>query len=136
MRARQKRWKLKEAVAAFLAEHGEHWDTPEKAHGACAIASYDFRDFLTGRGLDSEVWDITIGEQHDSYICPMYPKVLGPDAYDGHCVVFVKGVSVLGTVVDWTARQYNPDAPYPLVFTPRFGGDRRRYWLWRKRRES
>ena len=33
--------------------------------------------------------------------------------FEGHCVNYVEGV-----VIDWTARQYNGKAPFPLIYTP------------------
>jgi hypothetical protein len=123
---------LEKAVRAFLAQHRRVWNTQKRAYGSCQIASHEFHGFLRGKGLRPTIWHITVDKQHDSYICPeWYPDEVPPHGYNGHTVVYAGGV-----VVDWTARQYNPKAPYPLVFQPRFGGDRRAYDRWLRRRES
>jgi hypothetical protein len=110
---------LYEAIKAFQQENRKRWNSPKAAKGNCSDASYIFHDFLTKRGFESEVWEIVLDDDHDRYICPhWYPN----KDFEGHAVVYVGGV-----VVDWTAKQYDPKAPCPLVFVPRYGGDRKKY---------
>ena len=111
--------RLRKLIHEFKVAHKEEWTLPETARGCCVDASNMFHEFLHVSGMKSEVWDIVLDEDHDRYICPeWYPDW----TFEGHCVVFVEGL-----VVDWTARQYNSKAPYPLIFTPKHDGDRKTY---------
>lgn len=82
----------------------------ESAKGCCTDASYAFRRLAIEDGLKCSTWDIVLDEMHDRYFCPeWYPNIV----FEGHCVNYVEGV-----VIDWTARQYNGKAPFPLIYTP------------------
>jgi hypothetical protein len=82
----------------------------ESAAGCCTDASYAFRELAVGSGLRCDTWEIVLDKNHDQYLCPRwYPDI----AFEGHCVVYTGNV-----VIDWTARQYNPKAPFPLIYHP------------------
>lgn len=99
---------LREAIKEFHLANRKRWNTKKKARNFCFVASSLFYNFLRGRGFKPEMQDLMLDDEHDRSICPRwYPET----AFGEHVVVYVNGV-----VVDWTARQYCPDAPYPLVF--------------------
>ena len=79
------------------------------ARGRCSEASVAFCNLTREDGLRCNVWYIVLDKDHDQYFSEWYPDI----EFEGHCVVFVEGV-----VIDWTARQYNPAAPFPLIYRP------------------
>lgn len=88
--------------AAFLAglPCGVPWGTPAGGRGWCVVASGLFAAFAAGRGWPVEMWQIE----------GAWPE-RDPDADFVHCVARLDGC----LVVDFTARQFDPAAPYPLV---------------------
>ena len=91
-----------QAVAAFAAAHPD-LAHQHHAHDRCIPISEEFTALLADHGTDAEVvMGARVGED------PRFPGVrlfLG-----GHYAV-----AVGDTVYDWTARQFNPAAPVPLV---------------------
>lgn len=93
-------------VERFSAEHPELRD-PSGAHDRCVPVSEAFAALLVEHGVVAEVVDgVRFGE------VPEFPGerlMLG-----GHYAV---AVTTDGgkTVCDWTARQFDPNAPVPLV---------------------
>ncbi len=82
----------------------------KSAKGCCLDASVAFRKLAIDDGLKCTTWEIVLDKDHDQYFCPeWYPDIV----FEGHCVNYVEGV-----VIDWTVRQYNADAPWPLIYTP------------------
>ena len=82
----------------------------ETAKGCCSDASYAFRKLAIEDGLQCSTWEIVLDKDHDQHLCPeWYPNII----FEGHCVNYVEGV-----VIDWTARQYNGKAPFPLIYRP------------------
>jgi len=79
------------------------------AKGRCTEASYAFRRLAVEDGLKCTTWEIVLDKDHDQYLSPWYPDII----FEGHCVNYVEGV-----VIDWTVRQYNGDAPFPLIYRP------------------
>lgn len=86
-------------LAEFAAQHPQY-GTPAGAHNRCVEASSAFCDFVLDAGL------------------PAYAagrRVVYTDE-----VAVIDGVShkaafVHGRVIDWTARQFHPELPWPLV---------------------
>jgi hypothetical protein len=82
----------------------------QSAHGRCTEASYAFRRLAIEDGIKCTTWEIVLDDEHDRHYCPeWYPNII----FEGHTVVYVESV-----VIDWTVRQYNGDAPFPLIYTP------------------
>jgi hypothetical protein len=82
----------------------------KSAHGRCAEASGAFRWLAIEDGLKCTTWEIVLDKDHDQYLCPeWYPNII----FEGHYVNYVEGV-----VIDWTVRQYNGKAPFPLIYRP------------------
>lgn len=124
---------MEELIALFREQHPEYQD-PDKAEGHCGEATDSFLSLV-----ESFFPRADTGEVHfaSSRVCraqqaatdacwdviPMFPYKKGPSAYraagnrdvgddlGGHIVARV------GTVcIDWTARQYDRYADYPLIF--------------------
>jgi len=104
---------------------------PKKAKGKCSSATFAFHNLLVdhkilhppalkgtpaqktkriAKWIEDSIWDLVLDDEHDRYIAPEWY----PNLSEGHTVNFVEGV-----VIDWTARQYVPNAPFPLIFTPK-----------------
>lgn len=81
----------------------ESWGDPVGASARCTDAAERFRDWAWDNDLDA-----TIRMHHDPTGEVRRPK--GWAGRVGHVTV-----SVNGTTVDWTARQFWPDAPCPLI---------------------
>lgn len=82
----------------------------KSSRGRCTEASYAFRRLAIEDGIKCATWEIVLDDEHDRHFCPeWYPNI----PFEGHTVVYVEGV-----VIDWTARQYNGKAPFPLIYTP------------------
>ena len=103
--------RLRELVAGFREDNPDLADS-RKARGCYTVASYAFHNILVVNSLRPSLWEIVLDDKHDHdrHLCPeWYPDI---DS-EGHCVNYVEGV-----VIDWTARQYNSEAPFPLIFRP------------------
>lgn len=92
------------ACADFLLAHQE-WATPEGARGQCSTASAAFLDLLLERKIITRRGQVT-GE------------------WDNEEVAVINGVShrvarVGDLLIDWTARQFNPNALFPMITTYR-----------------
>ena len=72
----------------------EQMDTPDGADGMCVYLSKYFSEFCETFGIDTECI-----------------PVLHEIRQDWHCIV-----KVGDDFVDWSYRQYEPDAPMPLIF--------------------
>lgn len=104
------------AISSF-ARRGGKWSTPAGSLGKCEVAAGDFAQHLRRSGLEGKSVEYTHPAQQ---VAPLAEKGYGagewhPDSnsYEsgmGHTVV-----EHAGHVVDWTARQFWPDAPHPLV---------------------
>ena len=92
---------LRAAIADFAAAN-PHLSTPAGAHHQCGRASADFIDLLLERGVlerrPADSWDWEVQEI----------------AVIDHVSHRVARVGV--TLIDWTARQYEPDAPFPKIW--------------------
>lgn len=86
-----------EEVAATFESCGA---TPEGAHDQCVTESERFHGWLLDHGIEAHVVN---GFQFGTFM----GKVV---VTDGHTAVQVGHV-----VYDWTARQFDPAAPFPLV---------------------
>lgn len=73
--------------------------------GGCIVASREFYWYLKEMGIKAEIWEILISLVTDHRWYQGGSEV--------HTVVYVESV-----VVDWTARQYDLEAPWPLVYHP------------------
>lgn len=73
--------------------------------GGCIQASQEFRWYLHEMGIKSEIWEILI--------CLVTDHEWYTSNHEVHTVVHAEDV-----VIDWTARQYNLEAPWPLVYRP------------------
>lgn len=81
----------------------EGWDTCEGAAGMCEIAAGDFADAAGGTVADFS---------HPTF--PLHRAYSGWQGKDPSEVAHSVAV-VNGQVVDWTARQFDPDADFPHV---------------------
>lgn len=88
---------LQDAMQDFAAAH-PGLATQTGAHDQCRKASSAFIDFLGVRGIRAEMEEIGV--------------------YDG---VSHRAVAVGDVLVDWTARQYDEAAPWPLVMPNSLG---------------
>lgn len=117
MAHRSIRIRLNEAIESFLPlALSEGWDTPEGASNQCTVASDEFVHWLEkrGNGLVGEIehYDPDIALDRKDY---PYEDLAG-------CYLHW-AVRVGGTVVDWTARQFTDNAPFPAVYR-----SKRREW--------
>lgn len=80
-------------------------DTPNRAFNVCHETSLAFLWFCVGSGIKNAklIW-------LDGIIKPITVPGLTAKALKGHYVVRVGSL-----YIDWTARQFWPDDPYPLV---------------------
>jgi len=116
---------LMQAVDEYHKQHPEEWATPAGALNQCTDASYHFVQFLRAHNIKADIislWmdDFEYEGQAKWYegtykLSEYYPRV-GPGSTmsQGHCIVKSGKIAI-----DWTARQYNKDAPYPLIFEMR-----------------
>lgn len=116
--------RLLELIEGFKTINPSYGDHTE-AKGCCTEASRAFHNLLVDAGVlqppkgsklkqaewfEGCTWDIVLDDEHDRHMCPKwYPNIPS----EGHCVNYVEGV-----VIDWTARQYNAKAPFPLIYRP------------------
>lgn len=95
-------------LSALVDEFGEehpNLKVPGYARERCNEASWEFVYFLRNRGIEAEVVDgVRMGKVDESLRVPL---ILG-----GHFAV-----NIAGTVYDWTARQFRPDAEVPEIMT-------------------
>jgi hypothetical protein len=96
------------------------WDTDEE-HGQCVEACDEFLHLLAGYGIEASI---------RTWNCPFFSEFLGRDkvaedmtllpdetfpwSWDGmdfHAVVEVEDF-----LIDWTAKQFDPNAPFPMVW--------------------
>jgi hypothetical protein len=95
---------LRQAIEDFKQAHKKDWSTKRDASGECGYASNQFVFFLEKRQIKSKVEELSFHD--DMHLSPAYMKAVG-----GHYVVNIDEK----WLVDWTARQYDPTAPYPLM---------------------
>ncbi len=117
--------RLRELIEGFKTVNPSYGDHVE-AGGCCGEASHAFHNLLVREGILrppkkgtptqkaewilNSIWDIVLDDDHDRYLCPeWYPNI----TFEGHVVNYVEG-----HVIDWTARQYNSVAPFPLIYRP------------------
>jgi hypothetical protein len=81
---------IREAIHEFRLQNPQ-WDTPEGAKNQCGIASNAFVRFLASQGIPAYRAEIP-AQQH-----------------------YVVRVRKGRTEIDWTARQFDGGAAYPLV---------------------
>ena len=95
---------------------------PKRADGCCGLATEYFLEMV-----EKLFPKLKIEEVHFTDRCKVFQKLPGLTSmaydrvrhpwyqkgcrWDGHAVP-----CVAGWCVDWTARQFDPDAPFPLVF--------------------
>jgi hypothetical protein len=103
--------KLERAIETFKQSFSgdQGWDTPKRAFTECGTASNAFVRFLSVLGVNSRAEDLVLDKAHDQHLSPFYPDREGY----GHWVVNVDE----RWLIDWTARQFAPEAPYPIVIT-------------------
>ena len=105
--------------AALLAD-------PARARDQCIEISTLFTGMCTHRGIPAETVD--------GYLLARIPPFTEEAVICGHTGVRAPGVAADGSsgiVIDWTARQFDPAAPVPLVVTI---GDWRAFWRDLRRR--
>lgn len=104
----------------WFSEFFADFATQEGANGSCGLATDCFRRIVLDYYPDLK----NIGEVHFSdlprenslipcflYSAAPHPYYQNPIEWGGHCVFRVGG-----WLIDWTARQFDPSAPFPLVF--------------------
>jgi hypothetical protein len=113
--------RLRDAIDSFhpIAEE-EGWDTPEGAEDQCTEASDRFVRHLMDHGIEGEIEYYDPNRSQDRKDYP-YESLAGCWQH--------WAVRVNGTIIDWTARQFLDDAPFPAVF-------RSKYREWRNRRSE
>jgi|SRR5271157_1261107 len=113
--------KLRAAINAFRAKYGKY-STQEGALYQCCDATDEFIHFVTlnlpdlANELGLRRFEFDIDESPS-----VYPAVYKQGKNESghlrapwHCIVDTKNV-----LIDWTARQYMADAPYPLIIVKR-----------------
>lgn len=119
---------LEEAIAAFKkTPEAKRWRRPREAHGDCGAATWRFIQFLkyhfvkearwakelhyracTSRHYPINVKFLTIKE-NDSIL----REALRPcGGWTEHVVVKIGRLRI-----DWTARQFDPKSPFPLIWS-------------------
>lgn len=95
---------LDAVIAAFADAYGHLCEDPEEARDRCVPISEAFAAKVRAAGHTAEVVSgMQMGEH------PLFPGLRM--ALNGHFAVVVDGT----TSYDWTARQFDPSAPVPLV---------------------
>jgi hypothetical protein len=89
-------------------ERYAHWDTYWKAMGSCGVATNLFLRFCRHKGLISPQESLH-GDRTEYFGDPSWETPESPR--ECHTVAVVRGF-----VIDWTARQFNSDAPYPRIW--------------------
>ena len=116
---------LDEAIKAFRKEH-RHLLDPKEADGTCGSYSYRFQRFL----IEHNVPEGSKAKDLDYAACtarhhPLKPEILTVaqnqfiedyahrdiGQWSGHTVVKIGRLRI-----DWTARQFDPTAPVPLIW--------------------
>ncbi len=96
---------------------GQQFDTPEKADGACHQASEAYAAHLQRKGIPARL--VEYGYPKERFH-PDSPADQGMDGWNHeegryespyHHVVVEAG----SRTIDWTAKQFHPDAPYPQI---------------------
>lgn len=122
---------LDEAVARFV-QHRSEYGEPKNAMGACSSASIQFaatwnRCFVPRGGEVTDIlvkgtwWAVVQGEVFGPNAPQEYLQMLLRCQYPYHAVVWVtdpwrRGLPFQRTwLIDFTARQLDPDAHFPLV---------------------
>ncbi len=95
-------------------------DVPSEADGSCGTATDVFLDLVEllvpearcdeAHFVPKEAWRRGINNLY-AYTQTPHPWYLDGCNWPGHCVPVVDG-----WYIDWTARQFDPAAPFPLVF--------------------
>lgn len=98
--------KLFEIVDQFRTKHPE-WGVLDTALNQCFKASLAFAKYLRHAGIVAVVEELVIDDEHDSYLSDFYPNRM----FQSHYVVKVREQFL----VDWTVRQFEARAPFPLV---------------------
>jgi hypothetical protein len=116
---------LEEAIEEFKKLFA--WlEDPKEADGKCGAKSYTFIQFLKQNGVP----EAALAKDLDYTACtarhhPLKPEILtrkqdryiedyahrGIGQWCGHTVVKIGRLRI-----DWTARQYDPEAPFPLIW--------------------
>lgn len=112
---------LKELIEAFKVAYGK-WSTQAGALYQCCDATDVFIEFVAARRkellieLDIKRFEFDIKDCHG-----LYPTIYKDGVNESgtsralwHCIVSTKNV-----LIDWTARQYVEDAPFPLIIVKR-----------------
>ena len=112
---------LRRAVARFANRERRRLSTKHGADGNCIYASSHFLDFYAleygGRGEVVEWWAKAVDLRADGSYEPNPPvphhwfDMLHRSHYRHHGVALADGV-----YIDFTARQFNERAPYPLLW--------------------
>jgi hypothetical protein len=97
---------LEDLIGVF-AEDRRVWQEPEKARNQCTEASNEFIKYLRCHGIEAQLIEIDPGREFPE----LYPEAK-PMA-EGDPVHHV--VKVGGYIIDWTIKQYNPQAEYPTI---------------------
>lgn len=109
----------------------QHFDLPQVADGNCGLACdmmFDLAELLLPEARMEEVHFTANRRERSPYDCgcciPLFTYAetphryyLGGCNYPGHIVFWIEG-----TAIDWTARQFTNDAPFPLLFELKLGG--------------
>jgi hypothetical protein len=73
------------------------YGTPEGARDKCGEASAQFLDLVVERGITNDTWAEEVAVVRGT----------------SHRAAMIDGA----IFVDWTARQFDPAAPFPVIFT-------------------
>lgn len=98
------------------------WDTPVAAWRRCGEASASFCTLLRFHCIPCRLVTLTVGERLRTHplrnVAALDKRLTGLQVTwkavpgDKHCVVEVEGV-----YYDWSRRQYQPDADFPVIAT-------------------
>ena len=105
---------LEEAIEAFrpIAE-ARNWHTQEGSFQWCGDASEEFIKCAQEKGLEARYeWFDGLPPEAADAIARLGSPSLIDEGETTHVVVTVDGV-----YVDWTARQFYPDKPFPTIWT-------------------
>lgn len=107
---------IRHSAPAFLRE----WDT-EEIHGQCIEACDEFLHFLATHGVSGTIrtWNSPF------FSATLTKEMLGDDVsllpdnsfpFSWHGMDYHAVVEVEGFLIDWTAKQFDLDAPFPMVW--------------------
>lgn len=110
-----------QAAIELFAQLNPQYALPKEASGNCGLAVDQFAEFIEALGLPFEIDEVHFVSDGEAlgytprcyyYSDPDHNWYVGGCDWWGHIVALVEGLCV-----DFTARQFNENCPFPLTFS-------------------